>query len=468
MYKGEKIVNAIPVTDEVLLFFKKNPTITIDMVCIGNIRLLESQKNIAEYDKYMEMFQQIRSDMSIQKSEQDKTMCDLRGDLQNIKGDIVKTVSLQSAEQDEKRITILTKQIESNINSLKSILVQDISEQNNKLLSETVIKVKNEEKDTKNNDILQGKIDSLSSTLSSTLLSVSSTTLEIRNDFKSHFDKYKSATSRGQLGEKYVYNILRNIYNPKDITSDMKSHSGDFIIQREGLRKLMIEVKNYDIPIQDAIVKKFIGEVRNSKHHGIMISLGSEYVSRNDYHVELIKHDNEETKSILVYISNSDNIMALENTKSMEAKIRSAINIINMLDIYLEKTTVNEIVLTQKQVTTLTETYTLFLNKKSLLTKHLQESIEMLGDINFDVIKSIISPIVTIEATIESELSCKYCGKKYKGKANLHRHIEKFHSDEEKSVFLSSEGSEVSTALFSKPSKAVTKKNILQFPKIAN
>ena len=88
MYKGEKIVNAIPVTDEVLLFFKNNPTITMDMLCIDTIRLLESQKKTAKHDKYMEMFQQIRSDMSILKSEQDKTIHALRGDIQSIKRDL--------------------------------------------------------------------------------------------------------------------------------------------------------------------------------------------------------------------------------------------------------------------------------------------------------------------------------------------------------------------------------------------
>ena len=66
------------------------------------------------------------------------------------------------------------------------------------------------------------------------------------------------------------------------------------------------------------------------------------------------------------------------------------------------------------------------------------------------------------------EKECKYCGKKYKGKATLHRHIDKFHSDEEKSVLLSSEGSEYTTRLFLKPSKAVSKKNTFQLPKIAN
>jgi len=165
MYKGEKIVNAIASTDEVLLFFKKNPTITIYSVDIGNIRLLECQKNIAEYDKYMEMFQQLRSDISILQTEKGRIISNLREELQSMSGDIVKTITLQAVEQEAKRIELLTKQLEYYMNTLKSVLPQEISEQNNKLLLETLMKVKNEDKDMKTIDILQGKVDLLSTTL---------------------------------------------------------------------------------------------------------------------------------------------------------------------------------------------------------------------------------------------------------------------------------------------------------------
>ena len=85
--------------------------------------------------------------------------------------------------------------------------------------------------------------------------------------------KQQIAVTRGQVGEAFVEQILREKFEVTNVTS--QAHSGDLSLS-VGSQKIMVEVKNYSKPVPSSQVEKFQRDLITARARGgVFISLNT-------------------------------------------------------------------------------------------------------------------------------------------------------------------------------------------------
>ena len=124
-------------------------------------------------------------------------------------------------------------------------------------------------------------------------------TNEMRKNYEKKLDEYRekletfnqiknNSAKKGQEGENWIYNQLLRSFPTHDIIDHhTKGHTGDFSIIDE-TRTGMVESKNYARNVNKKEVEKFYKDIEynNDINYGILVSLKSGVVSRNDFCLE--------------------------------------------------------------------------------------------------------------------------------------------------------------------------------------
>lgn len=142
-------------------------------------------------------------------------------------------------------------------------------------------------------------------------------------------NKYKNSSSlKGQYSENMLEGILNKMYPMAAVvnTSTTKA-SGDFMLQRSGMKHIMIENKNYESNVSNDEVKKFLRDIREQNCNGLFLSQSSGIANKSNFYIEI--HEG----NVLLYIHNVDH-----DTE----KIKTGIDIIDHLSSKLKDFYVNE------------------------------------------------------------------------------------------------------------------------------
>ena len=98
----------------------------------------------------------------------------------------------------------------------------------------------------------------------------------------------KTSSSKGQLGENIVYEILVERFQDHCIENTSKvPHSGDIQITLKNQNKVIVEVKNYNKTIDQGELEKMRFDMKfNNIYYGIFLSLNSGIVGKKRFEIE--------------------------------------------------------------------------------------------------------------------------------------------------------------------------------------
>ena len=151
------------------------------------------------------------------------------------------------------------------------------------------------------------------------------------------FTKNSNISSvKGKISENIVETIISNFFKEDSIIdTSQQSMAGDYQMECKDGYKILIEVKNYKKPVDQAQVDKFIRDVKHNKMSGIFISTTSRIVKKNILEIQEL-----DSGEILIYISDcgiTGEYIILSVLLMKELIKKKKINITNLdVDVILE------------------------------------------------------------------------------------------------------------------------------------
>lgn len=79
------------------------------------------------------------------------------------------------------------------------------------------------------------------------------------------------------------------------------SHKGDFVLAKESLPDILLELKSWETNVKSRDVLKFERDVQNNCKHGIMVSMRSGVVNRRDFEFKIL-----DNRYVALYLCNTD------------------------------------------------------------------------------------------------------------------------------------------------------------------
>lgn len=131
-------------------------------------------------------------------------------------------------------------------------------------------------------------------------LAISNTNLKVESETNNITDN--KTTSKGQLGENVVYDILVEKFSDYQIENMSKiPHSGDIQVELGSKNKIIVEVKNYNKTIDQEQIDKLKFDMKYSNiYYSIFISLNSGIVGRKRFELETFYFNKQ--NYIILYI----------------------------------------------------------------------------------------------------------------------------------------------------------------------
>ena len=151
---------------------------------------------------------------------------------------------------------------------------------------------------------------------------------ELDNAFKARIESFFSSHSSTQ-GSMYteIMNrlemLLSQIFPTAEITNTSgMTACGDFIVERSGKSKVLLDTKDYDTVVPVKEVEKIIRDIEKNKCHGVLLSQNSGIAKKDDFEIN---------------VHNQNIIIFLHHVGYSSEKIEMAFNIIDHLEPYLIK-----------------------------------------------------------------------------------------------------------------------------------
>lgn len=138
-----------------------------------------------------------------------------------------------------------------------------------------------------------------------------------------YFQKQIGSTNKGKQGEAKLEVLLSQMFPNAEITNTSgMTACGDFIVERTGKSKILLDTKDYDTVVPVKEVEKIIRDIEKNKCHGVLLSQNSGIAKKEDFEI------NVHNQKIVVFLHNVG-----YNTE----RIHMAFNIIDHLEPYLVK-----------------------------------------------------------------------------------------------------------------------------------
>lgn len=232
------------------------------------------------------------------------------------------------------RIEILMNQLNNNIlNDVKQLLSNSIdTETFNKYILDLDNKITNTFNSTNsifNNAIsrTEERLDNKMNNIKELSTTNNTTTNVLNHNINQLLRKFDNPSSKGQLSENLIYNIIENLYPKAEIEPvGQTKETGDIIMKRENKPTILIENKIWDRSVVRAEVVKFIRDIDIQDCCGIFLSQNGKITTKDNYEI------NFHNGNILVYIHDVNND---------PNKIKIAVDLIDNLKLRLEELEVN-------------------------------------------------------------------------------------------------------------------------------
>ena len=332
---------------------------------------------------------------------------------------------------------------ENNINSIKNNLREIFQEKDDVLFNKLIIDIskKFSELNTETNKILNGnpsddlykkmdtliidKFDLISKNINETILSLlTKSNGEIFKEMEKQYDtfnsmreflekkKYCNSSTTGKLGEERLEKILNECFPSSTIiNSSSISKNGDFILERNGYKKIIFENKEYNTNVPDPEITKFIRDIELNKTNGVFLSQTSGIANKKNLEIDI--HDG----NIIIFLHNVDyNIDMIRSSVEMIDIIENALKL-NSNEDCSEKISKNKLEEIRAE-------YLFFINQKKLIletskeyNKKITEQIERLEMSNISKLLSKNFSDLDL-----AEFKCEFCTKSFKNKRALASH----------------------------------------------
>ncbi len=225
--------------------------------------------------------------------------------------------------------------------------------------------------------------------------------------------KMDNSAFKGKLSENILYNILQTLYPMGNIhfNAGTLKESGDFIVEREGLPKVLFENKKWERPIIKTEVQKFIRDAEINNCCGVLLSQDTTIANKYNYEIDIYDGN------VLIYVHYANND---------PEKIKIAVDIIDHLKPMLDDTinsSQNDYI--HKDVLYhINKEYSFFLEQKLSMNR-------MIGDFQKAMNKKIEElSMPSLHDYLSSRYGeamitdkCKYCNKSCKNIASLKQHL---------------------------------------------
>jgi hypothetical protein len=225
----------------------------------------------------------------------------------------------------------------------------------------------------------------------------------ISDELSNHLNKFNKSCTRGSMSENCLYKLLIKEFTNAEIKDNRKlTGKCDFELLRLDKSNILIENKDYLTCIKKDDIDKFIRDITNNKTHGIFISQNCGIPYKNNYEINMINN-----KYIVLYLHNMEYDIN---------KLRTCVNIIDMLNLRLcdsnnsncIKISADDITIINNEMEELNKTIH---NLLSHTKESYKKSLDMLDKLRMDKLQSVLGIYMKGMSNDKSILKCEICKK---------------------------------------------------------
>ena len=242
---------------------------------------------------------------------------------------------------------------------------------------EPTLRLKLQEQQTQLVDNVSGRLEQLLENKISGIKESTSASREIlstqHNTLNDLLKRFENSSKKGKLSENLLFNTLSNIYPCAEINDVGKTkETGDIMMYRKNKPTVLVENKDWNRPIVNAEVQKFVRDVEIQKCHGLFLSQNVGICSKDNYEINIL-----EGNLVTVYI---------HNVNYDQDKIRIGVDIIDNISEILKEIDVLEI--NQSQEYSISKEITQYINAEyQNYLAHKEKTIKMAKDFVANLIK---------------------------------------------------------------------------------
>jgi hypothetical protein len=187
--------------------------------------------------------------------------------------------------------------------------------------------------------------------------------------------KFEKSTTKGNVSEQILYNIMLNLFPCADIeyVGNDQKESGDIILIRKDKPKIIIENKDYDSRnIPKIEIEKFIRDCELQNCCGVMLSQNRGIANKENFELQVHKNN------VLLYV---------HEVKYDKEKIKMAIEIVENFKQQLDILNRNEdnTVIERDVLENINKEYMAYINQKSLMSRLLKDYNDKMSLCIFDL-----------------------------------------------------------------------------------
>lgn len=251
-------------------------------------------------------------------------------------------------------------------------------------------------------DVLNNSLSNAEKRLDSRMSAITenSTTVStsLNESVSNLLNKFENSSVKGKLSENLLMNVIVDLYPTADITSvGQTKETGDIMMERHNKPKILIENKDWNRPVIQAEVTKFIRDIDTQKCSGIFLSQHGRITTKENYEINL------HGEHVLVYVHDVNN---------EPEKIKLAVDIIDHLSEKLAEIVEDDnITITNDMLSHINHEYQQFITTKTNLIKSSKEFhknlMKQLDDIQLPSLENFLSNKFAIAS---NKFVCEYCG----------------------------------------------------------
>ncbi len=223
--------------------------------------------------------------------------------------------------------------------------------------------------------------------------------------------KMDNSSFKGKIGESLVLHILQNLYPSADITFvGTTKETGDFILERRGKNKILIENKNWDTNVPRDEVEKFMRDTALQNCCGLFLSQHTGIANKENFEINV--HEG----NVLIYVHHVNNDADT---------IKVAIDILDHFKEQLDNSgNDKEIESIPKEILDkINAEYSSIKTKKLSLLKHIKDfQTSMTKEIETIEVPSLKMYLSSRYASADTLIMCEYCDFTAQTKQSLSAH----------------------------------------------
>lgn len=251
----------------------------------------------------------------------------------------------------------------------------------------------------------------------------------LHDDLSDFLGKYKNSSNKGKIAENQLESVLHKLYPSGEIINTSAERAAcDFRLIRMNKPTILFENKEYTRNIHKDEVHKFIRDIQERSCNGVFISNRSGITSKEHFEINIIQNH------VVVYIHYAD---------YSSEYISVAVRIIDelsprILDLSNQNQHTDSIIMDKNVLNILSKEYSSFIQQKiklidsqKLFLKNIIQDMENLqfpGLHSFLNINNLLTTVTDNVNTLNnntSELTCKFCSRKFESIRGLRIHEKK-------------------------------------------